>query len=67
MNIDTIRKCAEIAAQHQQNVIGHVQADVQELLDALNAEPAEEEAAATEPVQASTAAKKAKKKTPAAE
>ena len=56
MNLDTVRKCAEVVAELQKNALGVVSADVQDLLDELNAEP--EAAPEAAPVPAKKAAKK---------
>jgi uncharacterized protein (DUF1778 family) len=43
MNMETVKKCAEIAAQYRQNVFNVVDEDIQALLDELNAPPVVEE------------------------
>ena len=54
MNIDTVRKCAEMASSRQQSALGYVDQDILDLLAELNAPAAEETPAAP------TKAKKAK-------
>lgn len=50
MNIETVRKCANMAAQMQLAAFGHVTNDVQELIDELDAPaPVVEEAPVTKP------------------
>ena len=50
MNIETVRKCADMAAQMQMAAFGHVTNDVQELIDELNAPaPVVEEAPVAKP------------------
>jgi hypothetical protein len=50
MNIETVRKCADMAAQVQMNAFGHVTKDVQDLLDELNPPaPVVEEAPVAKP------------------
>jgi hypothetical protein len=39
MNLNTVRTCAEITARHQLACLGHVNEDVQELLDILAVVP----------------------------
>lgn len=56
MNIDTVRKCAEMASSKQQSALGYVDQDILDLLAELNAPAAEE----TPPAPAPTKAKKAK-------
>jgi hypothetical protein len=50
MNIETVRKCADMAAQMQMAAFGHVTQDVQDLIDELNAPaPVAAEAPVTKP------------------
>lgn len=44
MNMETVKKCAELAAQQFKNAFGVVPEDIQTLLDELNAPPADEPA-----------------------
>lgn len=44
MNLDTVRKCAEMAARKQEAFLGVVDQDIQDLLAELNAPAAAEEA-----------------------
>lgn len=46
MNLDTVRKCAEIAATARAAALGVVDADIAELLEELNAASVVEEAPA---------------------
>jgi hypothetical protein len=52
MNLDTVLMCAQMAARMQQSGLGHVDADIQALIDELTAAPAVEPvvAAVVEPV-----------------
>lgn len=50
MNLETVRKCADMTAQVQMNAFGHVTKDVQDLLDELNTPaPVAEEAPVAKP------------------
>lgn len=42
MNLDTVRKCAQIAADMRRSALGAVDEDILELLAELDAPPAEE-------------------------
>lgn len=46
MDMETVKKCVEMAAQQRKNALGVVDDDIQTLLDELNAPPAEDEAPA---------------------
>jgi hypothetical protein len=51
MDMDVVKKCAEMAAQHFKNAFNTVPEDVQALLDELNAPPVVEEEPTAKPTR----------------
>ena len=51
MDMETVKKCVEIAAQQRMNTLGEVGDDIQALLDELNAPPVVEEEPLAKPTR----------------